>query len=162
MTTPNNPEAPAAKTAGQQRGRPFAKGQSGNPAGRPQGSRHAVSLAIDALLEGDAEKLTRKAIEMALSGDGTAMRLCFDRLSPPRRDRPIQFALPKLETAADAKAAAAAIVQAVRKATSRPARRLTCRSCSTTLRGSLRQLTSRPDLKRWRGKPANEPDQGTP
>jgi hypothetical protein len=113
MTTPNNPEAPAAKTAGQQRGRPFAKGQSGNPAGRPQGSRHAVSLAIDALLEGDAEKLTRKAIEMALSGDGTAMRLCFDRLSPPRRDRPIQFALPKLETAADAKAAAAAIVQAV-------------------------------------------------
>jgi hypothetical protein len=64
-------------------------------------------------LEGDAEKLTRKAIEMALSGDGTAMRLCFDRLSPPRRDRPISFALPKLETAADAKAAAAAIVQAV-------------------------------------------------
>jgi hypothetical protein len=50
---------------------------------------------------------------MALSGDGTAMRLCFDRLSPPRRDRPIPFALPKLETAADAKAAAASIVQAV-------------------------------------------------
>jgi hypothetical protein len=108
-----NSGAPAAKTAGKQRGRPFSKGQSGNPTGRPQGSRHATSLAIDALLYGEAETITRKAIEMALSGDGTAMRLCFDRLSPPRRDRPIPFALPKLETAADAKAAAAAIVQAV-------------------------------------------------
>jgi hypothetical protein len=106
-------EAAAAKTAGQQRGRPFSKGQSGNPAGRPAGSRHKTTLAIDALLDGEAEKVTRKAIEMALSGDGTAMRLCFDRLSPPRRDRPIPFALPKLETAADAKAAASAIVQAV-------------------------------------------------
>jgi hypothetical protein len=106
-------EAAAAKTAGQQRGRPFSKGQSGNPAGRPAGSRHKTTLAIDALLDGEAEKVTRKAIEMALSGDGTAMRLCFDRLSPPRRDRPVPFALPKLETAADAKTAAAAIVQAV-------------------------------------------------
>ena len=37
----------------------------------------------------------------------------LDRLLPPRRDRPVPFTLPKLETAADAKAAAAAIVRAV-------------------------------------------------
>jgi hypothetical protein len=104
---------PSAKTEKIQKPQLFKAGTSGNPNGRPLGSRNRVSLAVDALLEGDAEKLTRKAIEMALSGDGTAMRLCFDRLSPPRRDRPISFALPKLETAADAKAAAAAIVQAV-------------------------------------------------
>jgi Family of unknown function (DUF5681) len=101
-----------AKTGGKQATQ-FKPGRSGNPNGRPAGSRHKTSLAIDALLDGDAEKLTKKAIEMALAGDGSAMRLCFDRLAPPRRDRPIAFALPKLETAADAKAAAGAIVHAV-------------------------------------------------
>jgi hypothetical protein len=114
MTTPNNSETyqkPA--NAGRMQDTRFKPGQSGNPAGKPKGTRHRVTQAVDALLDGEAEKLTRKAIEMALSGDGTAMRLCFDRLSPPRRDRPIPFALPKLDTAADAKAAGAAIVQAV-------------------------------------------------
>ncbi len=51
-----------AKTPGQQRGRPFKKGQSGNPRGRPRGSRHKVSLAIESLLEGEGEALARKAI----------------------------------------------------------------------------------------------------
>ena len=50
---------------------------------------------------------------MALSGDGTAMRLCLDRIAPARKDRPVPFTLPTLETAADAKTAAAAIVRAV-------------------------------------------------
>src|SRR6267378_2403412 len=45
------------------RGKPFAPGQSGNPAGRPVGSRNKATLAIDALLDGEGEALTRKAIE---------------------------------------------------------------------------------------------------
>jgi hypothetical protein len=110
--SPDRAHSGPAKT-GRKQDTQFKPGQSGNPTGRPAGSRHKTTLAIDALLEGDAEKLTRKAIEMALAGDGTAMRLCFERLSPPRRDRAIPFVLPKLETAADAKLAAAAIVQAV-------------------------------------------------
>jgi hypothetical protein len=105
--------AHAAKTAGKQRGRPFDKGESGNPNGRPVGSRNRVSLACDELLEGEAEAITRKAIEMAKAGDGPALRLCMDRIAPPRRDRHVPFALPKLETAVDAKVAAAAIVGAV-------------------------------------------------
>lgn len=55
----------------------FAPGVSGNPAGRPKGSRHKVTLAIEAMLEGEHEKLTRKAIDMALEGDGPALRLCL-------------------------------------------------------------------------------------
>jgi hypothetical protein len=43
---------PAANSAKQQRGRPFPKGVSGNPAGRPLGSRHKVTLAVEALLDG--------------------------------------------------------------------------------------------------------------
>jgi hypothetical protein len=65
------------------------------------------------LLDGEAEALTRKAIELALSGDTTAMRLCRERLLPVRRDRPVSFALPKLETAADAVMASAALVEGV-------------------------------------------------
>src|SRR3954467_14886671 len=65
----------ARKYASNTRGRPF---QPGNP-GKPKGARHRTTLAIDALLDGDAANLTRKAIEMALGGDTVAMRLCLDR-----------------------------------------------------------------------------------
>jgi hypothetical protein len=95
------------------RGRPFRPGQSGNPAGRPPGARHKVTLAIEALLDGEAEALTRKAIDLALEGDMTALRLCLDRIAPPRKDRPVAFALPALTQAADAAKASAAIVEAV-------------------------------------------------
>jgi hypothetical protein len=91
------------------RGKPF---QQGNP-GRPKGSRNKATLALEALLDGEAEALTRKAIEMALSGDTTAMRLCMDRIMPPRKDRPVMFTMPKLETAADAVKATAALAEAV-------------------------------------------------
>ena len=96
-----------------QRGRPFQKGQSGNPAGKPKGARHKTTLAMEALLEGRAEAIMMKASEMAEAGDATALRLCLDRLYPVRRDRHIPFALPKLETAADAVKATAALVNAV-------------------------------------------------
>ena len=56
-------------------GRRFRKGQSGNPAGRPRGSRNKTTLAVDALLDGEAETLTRKAIEKAKDGDVTCLRL---------------------------------------------------------------------------------------
>jgi Family of unknown function (DUF5681) len=99
--------------AGKDNLKPFKPGQSGNPNGRPQGSRHKVTLACDSLLEGEAEAITRKAVEMAKGGDAVAMRLCLERIVPPRRDRAVAFTLPALETAADAKVAAGAIVRAV-------------------------------------------------
>lgn len=58
-------------------------------------------------MDKDATRLTRKAVKMALEGDGTALRLCLDRLLPPKRpgDRPIEIELP----AAPAEALAAII-----------------------------------------------------
>jgi hypothetical protein len=91
----------------------FKPGQSGNPGGRPRGSRNKTTLAVEALLDGEAEVLTRKAIELAKAGDLSALRLCLDRIAPARKDRPVHFELPKLERAADAVAASAAIVAAV-------------------------------------------------
>ena len=90
-------------------GRPF---QKGNP-GRPKGARHRATLAAEALLDGEAEALTRKAVEAALAGDSVALRLCLDRVLPPRRDRPVQFKLPALRAADDAAVAMAAIAAAV-------------------------------------------------
>ena len=75
----------------------FSKGTSGNPSGRPPGSRNHATLLMESLLEGEAEQLTRKAIELALAGDITALRLCLERLMPPRKDRPIHLILPPVE-----------------------------------------------------------------
>ncbi len=91
----------------------FSKGQSGNPAGRAVGSRNRASIAADMLLDDDAEKLTRKAIEMALGGDPTALRMCLDRIAPIRRDRPVVFDLPAILTTNDLPLATAALLSAV-------------------------------------------------
>jgi hypothetical protein len=97
------------KNAGTTRGKPFAHG---NP-GRPRGSRHKATLAAEALLEGEAEALTRAAIQKAKEGDTTALRLCLERLVPPRKDRPIVFDLGKLDGPADALDALRAVLAAM-------------------------------------------------
>lgn len=94
------------------RGKPFTKGKSPNPAGRPKGSRARTALALEAILDGEAETVTRKAIEMAKGGDAVALRLVLDRLVPPRRERLIEFALPEVNTAADVVKATGAVLKA--------------------------------------------------
>jgi hypothetical protein len=91
----------------------FEPGRSGNPGGRPRGSRNRSTQALEAILDGEAEALTRRAIEMALEGDGPAMRMCLDRLMPVRKDRPITFTLPEIETAADLTKATRSLMQGV-------------------------------------------------
>ena len=103
----------AENSGRKQRGRQFKPGQSGNPSGKPVGTRHRVTLAIEALLEGEHEALTRKAIELALAGDGPALRLCLDRLAPPRRDQPISFAMPSVRSAEQVVDASAALLASV-------------------------------------------------
>ena len=92
---------------------PFEKGESGNPAGRPRGSRNRTALLMENLLSYEAEAIGRKAVEMAIKGDMAAIRLCMDRLSPPRKGEPVAFELPPLDKPADSVAAAATIVAAV-------------------------------------------------
>jgi hypothetical protein len=83
----------------------------GNP-GKPKGSRHRATQAVEALLDGEAEALTRKAVELALEGDTTALRLCLERIAPPRREAPVTVDLPAIVTADDLPKAIAALLQA--------------------------------------------------
>ncbi len=91
----------------------YAKGVSGNPGGRPRGSRNAATMVAEALLEGEAEALSRKAIELAMAGDAAALKLCLERLVAPRRDRAVPFALPEIRCGDDLAPAMAAISRAV-------------------------------------------------
>ena len=72
-----------------------------------------MTLLAEALLDNEAEALARVAIDRALEGDPQALRLCLDRIVPPRNDRPISFAMPKIGSAKDAAGAMAAILAAV-------------------------------------------------
>jgi hypothetical protein len=81
--------------------------------GRTPGSLNKTTLAVRELLDGEAEALTRKAIDLALAGDGRALRLCLDRIAPPRRDGPIEFELPPIKTMEDAARASAALLGSV-------------------------------------------------
>jgi hypothetical protein len=84
----------------------------GNP-GRQPGYRHRITLAMESLLEGQWEALTKKAIDLAMKGDTVALRICIDRLAPLRRGVMVEVPdFPRVETAADVPKALAAILAA--------------------------------------------------
>ena len=102
----------ADNSGSKQRGKPFKKGQSGNPAGRPKGSRNRASCIVDSILEPQAQAVAQAALDRALKGDSMLLKELLNRLAPPIKERPIQVDLPALEGAAGLPGAAAAIIQA--------------------------------------------------
>jgi hypothetical protein len=89
------------------RGRPFI---DGNPGRRP-GSRNRVTVIASALLEGEAEELLRKAIELAKGGDAVMLKFLLERILP--RDRLIKVDLGRMNFADDAVEAMSTIMDAV-------------------------------------------------
>ena len=81
--------------------------------GRPKGARNKKTLAVESLLEGQAEALTQTAISKALDGDSVALKLCMDRIAPVPKDNTVQFSLPSMVTASDASQAAGRVLRAV-------------------------------------------------
>ena len=82
-------------------------------AGKPRGARNKATLAVLDLLDGQVEALTNAAIQKALEGDTTAMRLCLERIVPARKDSPVSFELPEISTAEEAVRAAQSVLTAV-------------------------------------------------
>lgn len=94
-------------------GRPYQPGQSGNPSGRPAGSRNATTLAVEALLEGQAEAITQRVVTAALGGDMAAIKLVMDRVAPARKSRLLQLDLPDVSDARGVALSQAMVVAAV-------------------------------------------------
>jgi hypothetical protein len=90
----------------------FAPGASGNPAGRPRGSRNKTSALCADLLSASASDIFEKVIKLAKKGDSIALKLCVDRLLPIRaaRDRAVELVLPSAQSAADLVAATAEVI----------------------------------------------------
>src|SRR5262245_7892982 len=90
----------------------FAPGHSGNPAGRPKGTRGGMNLLAEVLEEGELEALLRQVVRLALGGDRAMLRFCAIRLLPPPKGRTIAFDLPE-GAEGDREAIAAGMVRAV-------------------------------------------------
>lgn len=121
-------------------------GQSGNPKGRPKGALNRTTRAVLALMEGDAENITRIAIDAAKAGDMTAVRLILDRLVPVAKERPVYFPrLPDTATAAGVSEAQQRVIQAVASGALMPSEGATLASMLETRRRALEteQLAAR-------------------
>lgn len=91
----------------------WKKGQSGNPRGRPKGSRNKATLLAIAAMEGELADVVRVVIDAAKGGDMAAARLVVDKLIPATRERPLSIALPAVVTAEDCATAQAKVLAAV-------------------------------------------------
>lgn len=111
----------------------FAAGNSG----RPLGARNKATVVAAKLLEGEAEAITRKAIEQALAGDPVALRLCLERILPRIKERTIELKLPKMESACDANEAAATVIERVCAGALCPSEGAQCMGMIETFRRTL-------------------------
>jgi len=114
--------AAASETGAAPRGRPFARGRSGNPQGRPSRAHQAAWVG--------RYKIDRQTIPLVddlvlrAHGDKALLRSCIERIVPPRREAPVWLAVAPIETAADAKAALKAVATAVSQGDIPPAQGL--------------------------------------
>jgi hypothetical protein len=99
--------------AEKKQGHRFKKGQSGNPAGKPKGTRHRTTMLAERLMQKDAAEIVSAVISAAKGGDITAARIILERIAPPRKDSAVSFKLPPITSASDASGAMTAVLRAV-------------------------------------------------
>jgi hypothetical protein len=63
----------------------FKPGESGNPLGRPKGSKNRMKLLAEQLIGSNAKLIVKKVIAMALNGNEACLKMCMDRILPAQR-----------------------------------------------------------------------------
>jgi len=101
ITKSKKPSGTVARKSAQKGQKGFTPGISGNPKGRPKGSRNKAGLLVQNLIDGKSEEIARALIKRAVKGDFQAEKFCLERLLPPQRSRPVTIALPNIESAED-------------------------------------------------------------
>lgn len=120
MAQANESAANAGRKQRSATGRPFAKGQSGNPAGKAPGTRHRMTLLAEKLMAEDAEAVVRAVITAAKTGDIGAARLVMERIAPVRKGAAVPFALPPIITAEDVNTALSSLISLMADGTLSP------------------------------------------
>jgi len=112
MTDETQPPEEPLKNGDQTEAPPgrFAPGNPGGP-GRKDGSRNKATLILDALADGEANEILKKAVEAAKAGDMRAIDMILARVWP-RKSRPVNFALPPMVKAGDLVAGLQAVLDA--------------------------------------------------
>jgi hypothetical protein len=100
-------QLPSASSSGR-----FRKGVSGNPAGKPQGTRHRLTLMAEELMADDLTLIIKAVVEKAKAGDMTAAKILLDRVVPARKGNFVSFQLPQIRSAAEAVNASNAVLSA--------------------------------------------------
>lgn len=93
----------------------WAKGISGNPKGTKTGSRHRITMVAEKVLTDDSAAISEKLVELAKAGDVHALKICMDRILPPRKDRTIAMKLKGIKKPDDLIKIMHQITQAVAK-----------------------------------------------
>ncbi len=91
----------------------FKPGTSGNPRGKPAGTRSKSTQLLLTLMEGGAANIIKVVIDAAKGGDLMAAKIIIDRVIPTAKERPVNVALPDTTTPEGVSAAQSAILQAV-------------------------------------------------
>lgn len=112
VNTMNNSEVPETESPSTQpKGGKFEPGQSGNPNGRPKGSRNKSTLAREKI---DIAAVLDVVQEQALAGDRASQRLLLELVVPRAKYPTVSFDLPeKIDTPEALAEASAEIVQQI-------------------------------------------------
>jgi hypothetical protein len=90
----------------------FAAGHHCVSPGRPRGSRNRATIAVESLMEDQAEALGGKMIDLAMSGNTTALKFCLERVTPRMKSRRLNIELSAIQTPADVSAAMSRVIEA--------------------------------------------------